>query len=53
MGGGGGGGGKGWGEVVGGAAPGRGTPPAQLHVGGVGELPTGLLGSTPEANAFS
>ena len=49
--------GKGWGEVVGGAAPGRvregGTPPAQL--GGVGEcckLPHRGLGRSPRSQRF-
>ena len=49
--------GKGWGEVVGGASPGRvregGTPPAQL--GGVGErckLPHRGLGRSPRSQRF-
>ena len=45
--------GKGWGEIVGGTARGRGTPPAQL--GGMGErckLPHRGLGLRPRSQRF-
>ena len=49
--------GKGWGEIVGGAAPGRvregGTPLAPLRgMGSAVSSPIGVWGGAPEANAF-